>query len=84
MTAESASPPAADPGFVHEALMYRGEAELRDAVRDFLGAASAADEPVLLALPAATWERVETASAMPTSHLPTSSWWGATPVACCG
>lgn len=40
-------------GFVHEALMYRDEAELDAAMHEFLQEAAAAGEPVLMALPGA-------------------------------
>lgn len=43
---------------MHEALIYRGEAEFDAAMQEFLQAAAAADEPVLLALPAEHLERV--------------------------
>jgi anti-sigma regulatory factor (Ser/Thr protein kinase) len=46
------------PGFVHEALIYRNEAEFDAAMQEFLHAAAAADEPVLVALPTAHLERV--------------------------
>jgi anti-sigma regulatory factor (Ser/Thr protein kinase) len=45
-------------GFVHEALMYRDESEFDAAMQDFLRAAAAAREPVLVALPGARLERV--------------------------
>jgi anti-sigma regulatory factor (Ser/Thr protein kinase) len=41
------------PGFVHEAVMYRDEAELDAAMHAFLQEAAAAGEPVLMALPGA-------------------------------
>ena len=47
-----------DAGFVHEALMYRDESEFDAAMREFLLAAAAAGEPVLVALPGARLERV--------------------------
>jgi anti-sigma regulatory factor (Ser/Thr protein kinase) len=46
------------PGFVHEALIYRDEAEFDAAMQEFLHAADAAGEPVLFALPAGHLERV--------------------------
>lgn len=45
-------------GLVHEALMYRDEAELDAALRAFLQDAAAAGEPVLVALPGARLEHV--------------------------
>lgn len=45
-------------GFVHEALIYRGESDFDAAVQEFVHAAAAADEPVLFVLPAAHLERV--------------------------
>ena len=45
-------------GFVHEAFMYRDESEFDAAMQEFLQAAAAAGEPVLVALPAARLERV--------------------------
>lgn len=58
MTGETTSAHNIEAGFVHEALMYRTESELRDAVAEFLAAARVAHEPVLMALPSATWERL--------------------------
>src|ERR1039458_9512059 len=58
MTGETTSAHNIEARFVHEALMYRNESELRDAVAEFLAAARAAHEPVLMALPSATWERL--------------------------
>ena len=52
----SSHSPAA--GFVHEALIYRDEAEFDAAMQGFLHAAAAAGEPVLFALPAGHLERV--------------------------
>jgi anti-sigma regulatory factor (Ser/Thr protein kinase) len=45
-------------GFVHEAVMYRDESEFDAAIEDFMRAAAAADEPVLVALPAVRLNRV--------------------------
>jgi anti-sigma regulatory factor (Ser/Thr protein kinase) len=58
MVDERTTSQSPDPGFVHEALIYRDEAELDEALREFLRAAAAADEPVLVALPTAHLERV--------------------------
>jgi anti-sigma regulatory factor (Ser/Thr protein kinase) len=46
------------PGFVHEALMYRNEAEFDAAMQEFLQEAVAAGEPILFALPSAHLEHV--------------------------
>jgi anti-sigma regulatory factor (Ser/Thr protein kinase) len=43
--------PSSGTGFVHEALMYRSERELRDALHALLRDAAAAREPVLVVLP---------------------------------
>ena len=51
MTDARTSSHSPTPGFVHEALMYRDEAELVAAVHEFLQEAAAAGEPVLVALP---------------------------------
>ena len=59
MTSDTTSGGNSEAGFVHEALMYRDETELRAAVVEFLAAASAAHEPVLMALPDATWQRLQ-------------------------
>ncbi len=45
-------------GFVHEALMYRDEAEFDSAMHAFLEEAAAAGEPVLVALPGGHLARV--------------------------
>lgn len=50
-------------GFVHEALMYRDEAEFDAAVHAFLREAAAAGEPVLVALPGPHLEHVREALA---------------------
>ncbi len=49
------------PGFVHEALIYRDEAEFDAAMHAFLQEAAAAGEPVLVALPGPHLERVREA-----------------------
>ena len=59
MVDERTSSHTPGPGFVHEALIYRDEAEFDAAMQEFLHAAAVAREPVLLALPAAHLERVE-------------------------
>jgi anti-sigma regulatory factor (Ser/Thr protein kinase) len=48
-------------GFVHEALIYRDEAEFDTAVHEFLQEAAAVGEPVLVALPASHLEQVRVA-----------------------
>jgi anti-sigma regulatory factor (Ser/Thr protein kinase) len=58
MAAERTSSYPMEAGFVHEALMYRDESEFDAAMREFLLAAAAAGEPVLVALPGARLERV--------------------------
>lgn len=45
-------------GLVHEALLYRGEEELRAALLRFVADAAAAGEPVLVALPAPTLQAI--------------------------
>lgn len=52
MTDPSATSFPSTHGLVHEALVYRSEDELTAAVGTFLSDAAAAEEPVLLALPA--------------------------------
>jgi anti-sigma regulatory factor (Ser/Thr protein kinase) len=49
------SPPPGE-GLIHEALLYRGRAELEDAVREFVKAAASVGEPVLAAMPGANLE----------------------------
>jgi anti-sigma regulatory factor (Ser/Thr protein kinase) len=56
MTDASTSSHSLQAGFVHEALMYRDEAELDAAMHAFLQEAAAAGEPVLIALPGAHLE----------------------------
>lgn len=51
--ATPATPATPGDALVHEALLYRGHAELEDAVREFVRAAAAAGEPVMVALPRA-------------------------------
>jgi anti-sigma regulatory factor (Ser/Thr protein kinase) len=51
------------PGFVHEALIYRDEAEFDAAMQEFLHEAAAAGEPVLVALPGSHLEHVREAVA---------------------
>jgi anti-sigma regulatory factor (Ser/Thr protein kinase) len=58
MVDERTSSHTANPGFVHEALIYRDEAEFDAALQEFLHEAAAAGEPVLVALPATHLERV--------------------------
>jgi anti-sigma regulatory factor (Ser/Thr protein kinase) len=50
-------------GLLHEALLYRGRAELESAVREFAHAGAAADEPVLVAVPRANLEWLQAALA---------------------
>jgi anti-sigma regulatory factor (Ser/Thr protein kinase) len=52
------SPHGPTPGLVHEALIYRGEAEFDAALHAFLQEAAAAGEPVLVALPGPHLQRV--------------------------
>lgn len=58
MTGAATSSHTRGEGLVHEALLYRTEDELRDALRRFLAEAAAADEPVLVALPGPTLDTV--------------------------
>ncbi len=58
MTDSSATSPSTAPGLVHEALIYRAEPELTEAVSGFLEAAAEAEEPVLVALPGENLERL--------------------------
>ena len=73
------------PGFVHEALMYRDEAEFEAAVHAFLREAAAAGEPVLVALPGRHLAHVREALAdeMPDVRLEDVERWHATRAACC-
>lgn len=52
-----------DDGLVHEALMYRGRAELQEAARDFARAAAVAQEPMMVAVPRANLEWLQVALA---------------------
>jgi anti-sigma regulatory factor (Ser/Thr protein kinase) len=58
MTDARTSSHSPSPGFVHEALMYRDEAEFDAAMHKFLQEAAAAGEPVLVALPGPHLEHV--------------------------
>jgi anti-sigma regulatory factor (Ser/Thr protein kinase) len=51
MTTDSTSLHISADGLVHEALLYRTQAELQDVISGFVHAAQASGEPVLLALP---------------------------------
>jgi anti-sigma regulatory factor (Ser/Thr protein kinase) len=51
------------PGLVHEALIYRDEAEFDAAMHEFLQEAAAAGEPVLIALPGRHLDHVQDALA---------------------
>jgi anti-sigma regulatory factor (Ser/Thr protein kinase) len=61
MTDDSASMQTSRAGLAHEALMYHDQKELEQALREFLSAAAAAGEPVLVALPSDHLERIRTA-----------------------
>jgi anti-sigma regulatory factor (Ser/Thr protein kinase) len=57
------SPQSPLPGLVHEALIYRDEAEFDAAMHEFLQEAAAAGEPVLIALPGRHLDHVQDALA---------------------
>jgi anti-sigma regulatory factor (Ser/Thr protein kinase) len=60
MTGQKPFSHSADAALVHEALLYRGPAQLQDAIRGFLTDAAAAGEPVMIALPGEHLTRVRT------------------------
>ena len=63
MNRELGASPAPGRRFLHEALLYRGHAELELAAREFVRAGAAAGEPVLAALPRTNLEWLQPALA---------------------
>ena len=63
MNGELSTSAAHDEGLFHEALLYQGRPELKDAAREFVRAGAAAGEPVLAAVPRANLEWLRAALA---------------------